>query len=77
MKYPGLDYNEGLHHHHAKYDWRDDPHANKDIEEDIRSRGWNIADYKFPYVGREDWRLELNGETAHLYTPTLNLRADH
>ena len=38
-------------HGHKEYDWRDDPKLNKELEEDIRDRGWNPETYTFPYSG--------------------------
>ena len=44
------------HGHHVKeYDWRDDPKVNKDLEEDIRDRGWNPEEYTTPYSGTMEW----------------------
>lgn len=47
-------------HHHAPYDWRSDPKVNKDIEEDIRDRGWDTKSYDFPYTKKhEDWLFDI------------------
>ncbi len=44
------------HGHHVKeYDWRDDPKVNKELEEDIRDRGWNPEEYTTPYSGTMQW----------------------
>lgn len=43
------------HGHHVPYDWRDDPKVNKELEEDIRDRGWNPAEYTFPNSCKMEW----------------------
>lgn len=47
-------------HGHQEYDWRDDPKVNKDIDEDIRDRGWNPETYDFPYTKKhDDWVFDV------------------
>jgi len=52
---PCLEWGYGGHHHHARYDWRDDPKHNPDLYIDARDVGANQIEYtSFPYTGTHD-----------------------
>ncbi len=40
--------------HHKPYDWRDDPVANPNLSEDVRSIGWKPTEYSYPYQHTQD-----------------------
>lgn len=67
------------HNHHHQYDWRDDPKVNKDIEEDIRDRGWDPKTYDFPYTRKhDDWKFDITMPSANYQTDlTVNIHPEN
>lgn len=66
-------------HHHDAYDWRDDPKVNKDIEEDIRDRGWDVKSYTFPYSKKhDDWIFDVTMPSGNYQTDlTVNIHPEN
>ncbi|EWS73300.1 hypothetical protein TTHERM_000470561 (macronuclear) [Tetrahymena thermophila SB210] len=66
-------------HHHHEYDWRDDPKVNKDIEEDIRDRGWHPETYDFPYTKKhDDWVFDVTMPSQNYQTDlTVNIHPEN
>ncbi len=50
---------------------------NTELEEDIRDRGWNPENYKFPYEGTDHWRFYSIPNTYRADDLTMNLRPDN